>query len=162
MSVLSGEGIQALFDEVARNHVLGVIPEVGPRQPVTTMGLEEACQALLSLPSFPMHDGHPGCPIRPFQLCPKGPPTGYALAHLGAILLPLDHRWTSTEIQAVADAFGARLVIVEAERPRLIGGITVVENAYKETAVVRGVALDNYDALIEQEYFLSWDSPMRR
>ncbi len=39
----------------------------------------------------------------------------YALAHLGAVLLPLDHRWTSTEIQAVADAFGARLVIVEAE-----------------------------------------------
>ncbi len=40
----------------------------------------------------------------------------YALAYLGAVLLPLDHRWTSAEIQSAADAFGARLVIVDAER----------------------------------------------
>ncbi len=40
----------------------------------------------------------------------------YALAHLGAVLLPLDHRWTPTEMQSVADAFGARLVIVDAGR----------------------------------------------
>ena len=45
----------------------------------------------------------------------------YALAHLGAVLLPLDHRWTPTEIQAVAESFGAQLVIVDAERDSLPG-----------------------------------------
>lgn len=45
----------------------------------------------------------------------------------------------------------ASRIIVEADRPRLIGGIAVVENAHKETAVVRGVALDDYTALVEQE-----------
>ncbi len=49
MSVLSGEGIQALFAAVAKGDVLGVIPEVGPRQTVTSMELQEACQALLAL-----------------------------------------------------------------------------------------------------------------
>ena len=45
----------------------------------------------------------------------------------------------------------AARIIVEGERPRLIGGIAVVENAYKETAIVRGVALEDYPALIENE-----------
>lgn len=45
----------------------------------------------------------------------------------------------------------ASRIIVEAERPRLIGGIAVVENAYKETATVCGVSFDDHDALVEKE-----------
>lgn len=37
----------------------------------------------------------------------------YALARLGAVLLPLDHRWTVAEKASVAQAFGAKLVVVE-------------------------------------------------
>ena len=42
-------------------------------------------------------------------------------------------------------------IVVEAARPRLLGAIALVENAYKETAVVRGVPVASYDALIEAE-----------
>ncbi len=41
----------------------------------------------------------------------------YALARLGAVILPIDHRWTTTEKIAVAAAFQAKLVIVEEEAP---------------------------------------------
>jgi hypothetical protein len=52
----------------------------------------------------------------------------------------------------------AARLIVEADRPRLLGGIAVVENAYKETAVVRGFALDDYDALVGKEAALLRES----
>ncbi|MDH3714933.1 MAG: DUF362 domain-containing protein [Gammaproteobacteria bacterium] len=52
----------------------------------------------------------------------------------------------------------AARLIVEVDRPRLLGGIAVVENAYKETAIVRGLALDDYDALIENEAALLRES----
>ena len=42
-------------------------------------------------------------------------------------------------------------IIVESARPRLVGAIALVENAFKETAVVRGVPVDSYGALIEAE-----------
>ena len=42
-------------------------------------------------------------------------------------------------------------IIVEAARPRLVGAIALVENAYKETAVVRAVPVGSCDALIEAE-----------
>ena len=45
----------------------------------------------------------------------------------------------------------ASRIIVESDRPRLIGGIALVENAFKETAIVEGVTMDRYDALIDQE-----------
>lgn len=37
----------------------------------------------------------------------------FALAAIGAVILPLDHRWTATEQAAVARAFQARLVLTE-------------------------------------------------
>ena len=43
----------------------------------------------------------------------------------------------------------ATRIIVESSRPRLLGAIALVENAFKETAVVKGVPVDGYDALIE-------------
>ena len=39
----------------------------------------------------------------------------YALPRLGAVLLPLDHRWTVSEKQAVSHAFGAELVVIDAD-----------------------------------------------
>ena len=45
----------------------------------------------------------------------------------------------------------ASKIILEAERPRMIGGIALVENAFKETAVVSGVAMDSHDALVDEE-----------
>ena len=42
-------------------------------------------------------------------------------------------------------------IIVDSARPRLVGAIALIENAYKETAVVRGVPVGSYDALIEAE-----------
>ena len=45
----------------------------------------------------------------------------------------------------------AARIIVESECPRLLGALAVVENAFKETARVQGVALDDFDALIAAE-----------
>jgi hypothetical protein len=45
----------------------------------------------------------------------------------------------------------ASRIIVEAARPRLVGGIALVENAFKETAMVRGIAMASHDALVEAE-----------
>ena len=41
--------------------------------------------------------------------------------------------------------------LVEAERPCLLGGIALVENAFKETALVKGVPTDSFEALIAAE-----------
>jgi acyl-CoA synthetase (AMP-forming)/AMP-acid ligase II len=38
----------------------------------------------------------------------------YALSRIGAVILPMDVRWTDLEKQRVAEHFGARLVLVEA------------------------------------------------
>jgi len=45
----------------------------------------------------------------------------------------------------------AARIIVEAERPRLLGGIALVENAFKETARVKGVSMRSFDALLDAE-----------
>ena len=45
----------------------------------------------------------------------------------------------------------AARIIVESARPRLIGAIALVENAFKETALVRGVPAGSYDALVDAE-----------
>ena len=54
----------------------------------------------------------------------------HAIARLGAVILPMDWRWTVAEKRRVADFFGARLVLCEAGDD-LIGG-----GANAETAVV--------------------------
>jgi len=45
----------------------------------------------------------------------------------------------------------AARIVVESERPRLLGGIALVENAFKETAAVKGVAMTSFDALVAAE-----------
>lgn len=45
----------------------------------------------------------------------------------------------------------AARIIVESDRPRLLGGLALVENAFKETAVIKGIAMDRFDALVEAE-----------
>ena len=45
----------------------------------------------------------------------------------------------------------ASRMIVESARPRLVGAIALVENAFKETAVVQGVPVGSFDALVEAE-----------
>ena len=45
----------------------------------------------------------------------------------------------------------AARIIVESGRPRLIGAIALVENAFKETALVKGVPAGSYDALVDAE-----------
>ena len=42
-------------------------------------------------------------------------------------------------------------IVVESSRPRLVGAIALVENAFKETAAVKGVPIGSYDALVEAE-----------
>lgn len=41
----------------------------------------------------------------------------YAVAALGAVMVPVDHRWTAPEKSAVAGAFRCRLVVMEADDP---------------------------------------------
>lgn len=45
----------------------------------------------------------------------------------------------------------AARIIVESDRPKLIGGIALVENAFKETARVVGVPMDDFDEMIAVE-----------
>ncbi len=45
----------------------------------------------------------------------------------------------------------ASKIIVECDRPRLLGGIAVVENAFKETAIVKGIAMPSHQALVDAE-----------
>ena len=45
----------------------------------------------------------------------------------------------------------ASRIILAAERPRFIGGLALVENAYHETAQVKGLALDDHAALVAAE-----------
>jgi hypothetical protein len=45
----------------------------------------------------------------------------------------------------------ASRIIVESDRPRLLGGLALVENAFKETARITAVPMDNHAAMIEAE-----------
>jgi hypothetical protein len=45
----------------------------------------------------------------------------------------------------------AARIIVESERPKLLGGIALVENAFKETARVEGVPMETFDGLMQAE-----------
>ena len=53
----------------------------------------------------------------------------YALARLGAVILPIDHRWTPTEKTATASAFGAKLVITEKNEEASVGYETLAFTA---------------------------------
>ncbi len=50
----------------------------------------------------------------------------YALPRLGAVILPIDHRWTASEKQAAAKAFDARLLITEADAEPLDAVKTII------------------------------------
>ena len=45
----------------------------------------------------------------------------------------------------------ASKIIVEAQRPRLLGGLALVENPFKETAIVKGVSMESHDELVSAE-----------
>ncbi len=45
----------------------------------------------------------------------------------------------------------ASKIIVQSERPRLIGGIAVVENAFKETAQIKAAPMHSHTALLDTE-----------
>ena len=45
----------------------------------------------------------------------------------------------------------AARIIVESSRPRFIGAIALVENAFKETALVKGLPAGSHDALVDAE-----------
>ena len=45
----------------------------------------------------------------------------------------------------------AARIIVDSERPRLLGGIALVENAFKETACIKGVPMEDFDAMVALE-----------
>ena len=45
----------------------------------------------------------------------------------------------------------ASKIILESERPKFIGGLALVENAYKETALVKGVSMESHASLVDQE-----------
>ncbi len=45
----------------------------------------------------------------------------------------------------------ASRIIVEANRPRLLGGLALVENPFKETAAIKGVEMKSHAALIDAE-----------
>jgi hypothetical protein len=45
----------------------------------------------------------------------------------------------------------AARIIVDSDRPRLLGGLALVENAFKETARIVGVPMDDFDAMIALE-----------
>ncbi len=47
----------------------------------------------------------------------------YAIARLGAVILPMDWRWTAAEKRRIADFFAARLVLCEADDAILDAGI---------------------------------------
>ncbi len=52
----------------------------------------------------------------------------YALARLGAVILPVDQRWTSTEKAATAAAFNAKLLILEGDAEMPAGCETLALN----------------------------------
>lgn len=73
----------------------------------------------------------------------------FAVARLGAIILPIDHRWTGVEKQAAASAFDAALVLtdgdsIEQVRTRTLDG-TALEYP---TDNLPGISEDNTDVLI--------------
>jgi hypothetical protein len=45
----------------------------------------------------------------------------------------------------------AARIIVDSDRPRLLGGIALVENAFKETACIKGVPMEDFDEMIAVE-----------
>lgn len=56
----------------------------------------------------------------------------YAVARLGAVILPLDHRWTDTEKSTAANTFGAKLVLTDGEC--ITGTTTLTPNEDADSA----------------------------
>jgi len=66
-----------------------------------------------------------------------------ALARVGAVMLPLDHRWTAGERERVAQHFGAALILVEPGFP-----VAGAPNVEVDEAWARGVAAAEPDRQI--------------
>ena len=69
-----------------------------------------------------------------------GKQAGASRIHQQALRIPMG--------QMILDA---SKIILESARPRILAGLAVVENAYKETAMVSGVRMDSHAELLEQE-----------
>jgi acyl-CoA synthetase (AMP-forming)/AMP-acid ligase II len=61
----------------------------------------------------------------------------FALARLGAIILPIDHRWTAGEQQRVASHFEARLVLAVPGAPSL-AGVSSLDGSREPEAIEHG------------------------
>ena len=63
----------------------------------------------------------------------------YAVARMGAVILPMDHRWAEAEKRAVAIGFGAAIVVVEPGAGGLDGVATAVcDDAWTNTPAAAG------------------------
>ena len=77
----------------------------------------------------------------------------YAIARLGAVILPMDWRWTGEEKRRIADFFAARLVLCET------GDALLDSDVVAETAVVADRWLADVAAADAGRVFASGDDP---
>ncbi len=77
----------------------------------------------------------------------------YAIARLGAVILPMDWRWTAEEKRRIADFFAARLVLCET------GDALLDSDVVAETAVVADRWLADVAAADAGRVFASGDDP---
>ncbi len=78
----------------------------------------------------------------------------HAIARLGAVILPMDWRWTVEEKRRVADFFGARLVLCEA------GDDLIESDVIAETAIIDDAWRAAVTAADGDRAFTSGDNPM--
>lgn len=76
--------------------------------------------------------------------------THYAVAFLGALILPIDHRWTATEQRNVARAFGAKLVVTDGQPYPEVATCTVVSStsAVDRSSIPPRVDVEPLDLLV--------------
>jgi len=48
----------------------------------------------------------------------------------------------------------ASRIVIESARPQIIGGLALVENAFKETAIIKGICTDSHQQLVDEEAVL--------
>jgi acyl-CoA synthetase (AMP-forming)/AMP-acid ligase II len=61
--------------------------------------------------------------------------THYAVARLGAVILPIDHRWTPAEQQSTANAFDAKLIVTDGQSHPDITTVMIDDKWYNNCAV---------------------------
>lgn len=69
-----------------------------------------------------------------------GKQEGASKIHQQALRIPMG--------QLILDA---SRIIIETARPKIIGGLALVENAFKETAIVKGIATTSHQQMVDEE-----------